>query len=708
MKIFFECVLLFFAFVACSAIDDFDGSNNKFRGKNVRSIGYDPDINLDPAEMIRRAGYAAEAHVVKTLDGYLLTLHRIPGRPGSSPVFLQHGLLSSSADWLVTGRDKALPYMLAEQGFDVWLGNFRGNTYSRAHTTLSPSDPKFWNFSWHESGVYDLPAMILYVSKISGTILEAYVGHSMGTTAFYVMASELPEFGDMVRGMYSLAPVAFMGHMRSPIRYLAPIAREYEIISKILGDGELLPQSSFIRFLAKYTCNLNTWEEKICSNSIFVLCGFDKAQFNYTLLPVILGHTPAGASTRQLTHYAQEFLSGKFRRYDYGTEGNSRIYNSTVPPKYNLSRITVPIGLFYGDNDLFASITDVKRLYTELNQRLCRPCSDVETLKDYLFRMDEVLSTPPTFQLSFADHIYCVEFSPYEWSQHLICIALKEEIIIGSVKFQDEDDTVEDFAYTPIRTFHHDTRPQAIAWSPEASLSVVPKILMFCVAGTDFKIRSYNSNINDVNTYEILEGHRDYINAIFYEPEGELLASVSDDHTCKLWTVKEDQKCITTFYLTSPGMGVCWHVEESGKLLVAEKNGLIHLYNVRSQQAIMSFDAGTVPLMSVDWGPNPLKVVSLAAGELLLWDVSRPSRPLESRTLHIEGGMVVRLSPANENLVASVGRPDNLLKVTNLKSKQVILCSRAKLIGSLTWHYNLPYVCAGSDRELSFWRVNIA
>lgn len=57
--------------------------------------------------------------------------------------------------------------------------------------------------------------------------------------------------------------------------------------------------------------------------------------------------------------------------------------------------------------------------------------------------------------------------------------------------------------YNPVRSFHHDTRPHAIAWSPETSLSVVPKILSFCVAGADFKIRLYNSNLNDMNVYEV-------------------------------------------------------------------------------------------------------------------------------------------------------------------------------------------------------------
>lgn len=83
------------------------------------------------------------------------------------------------------------------------------------------------------------------------------------------------------------------------------------------------------------------------------------------------------------------------------------------------------------------------------------------------------------------------------------------------------------------------------------------------------------------------------------------------------------------------------------------------------------------------------------------------SRPLESRTLHLEGGLAIKFSLSNEHLIASIGWPDNLLKISNLKTKQVILCGKVKLVGGITWHHKLPYICAGSDRELCFWRVNI-
>ena len=57
-----------------------------------------------------------ETHIVTTDDGYILTMFRIPhGKDGpglnNEPrpvVFVQHGLLCSSADWVLSDPPKAL------------------------------------------------------------------------------------------------------------------------------------------------------------------------------------------------------------------------------------------------------------------------------------------------------------------------------------------------------------------------------------------------------------------------------------------------------------------------------------------------------------------------------------------------------------------------------------------------------------------------
>ena len=65
--------------------------------------------------LIEKAGYPSETHMVTTDDGYILTMHRIPyskNDPDSYKngevnvtrpvVFVQHGLLCSSADFVLS------------------------------------------------------------------------------------------------------------------------------------------------------------------------------------------------------------------------------------------------------------------------------------------------------------------------------------------------------------------------------------------------------------------------------------------------------------------------------------------------------------------------------------------------------------------------------------------------------------------------------
>ena len=108
-------------------------------------------------------------------------------------------------------------YILADAGYDVWMGNSRGNTYSCAHLNLSRSDAKFWDFSFHEMGMYDLPATIDHIIAQTGQQKIYYVGHSQGTTSFFAMLSEKPEYNDKIIKFVALAPIVYTYNARSPI-----------------------------------------------------------------------------------------------------------------------------------------------------------------------------------------------------------------------------------------------------------------------------------------------------------------------------------------------------------------------------------------------------------------------------------------------------------------------------------------------------------
>ncbi|KAL6431801.1 hypothetical protein ACFW04_007357 [Cataglyphis niger] len=210
-------------------------------------------------------------------------------------------------------------------------------------------------------GIYDLPAMITFITNMRSQSLHTYIGHSMGAASFFIMASERPEFTQKVQMMISLAPAAFVNHMQSPLQYLIPFRRELKTIMQLLFHGEFL-QSDLVRFSFKYGCDENVTGE-FCSNVMSMIFGQDREELNRTLLPLILSHSGSDTSVKMLMHFVQDILSGKFRKYDYGRAKNLLIYNSTEPADYDLTNITVPIALFYSDNDLLVSAEDVKRLY---------------------------------------------------------------------------------------------------------------------------------------------------------------------------------------------------------------------------------------------------------------------------------------------------------------------------------------------------------
>lgn len=278
-----------------------------------------PDAKLTTLELVRKYGYNGELHKVITFDGYILELHRITGRTNSSnsqvqkPVaFVMHGILCSSAAWVLVGPGKALAYVLADAGYDVWLGNARGTTYSRKHESLSILDKKYWDFSWHEIGIYDLPAMINYILKKTREKQLFYLGHSQGTTTFFVMMSELPQYQNKIKAMFAMAPIAYLGRMKSPIMLLlAKLSGSINALMKLIGQYEFKPTSEAMKRFQQLVCAEDAITQPICSNIIFLLAGFNKDLFNKTLLPIILGHLPAGASTKQMMHYTQLVNSSK-------------------------------------------------------------------------------------------------------------------------------------------------------------------------------------------------------------------------------------------------------------------------------------------------------------------------------------------------------------------------------------------------------------
>lgn len=182
----------------------------------------------------------------------------------------------------------------------------------------------------------------------------------------------------------------------------------------------------------------------------------------------------------------------------------------------------------------------------------------------------------------------------------------------------------------------------------------------------------FSTDLANNETQRILKGHRDYVNAVAFHPSqefGNQLLSASDDQTLSLWDI-EAGKQLQTISFDSPVMNVVWHPEELSKVMIAEKNGVIHIFNIASYKPIISLYCGTEPLLSADWSlSNSLIIAAVVRSELTVFDTSKMV-PITKKKLSQDIVKCIRISPFNEALIATCNVDS--VEVINLRTNQAI------------------------------------
>ncbi|KAK4577435.1 hypothetical protein RGQ29_027796 [Quercus rubra] len=327
------------------------------------------DISHDSLckSMVETKGYICEEHKVTTKDGYILGVQRIPvGRTSKManrpPVLLQHGILMDAATWLFNSPNKSLAFILADNGFDVWMGNNRGTISSRGHTSLSANDPAYWDWTWEQLVSDDLPAMYDYIHNQTRQKLY-YVGHSLGTLLALASFSQ-EKLVNMTKSAALLCPIAYTGQVTS--MFPRAIANTFLADGTyLLGLREFIAGGSVVGKLLEGVCHFPLID---CSNLVSTIAG-PNCCIKPSTYDVFLDHAPQSTSTKNMIHLSQMLRAGNIAKYDYGDESeNMKHYGQSTPPLYNLTRIPKDIPLFigYGGADSFSDVKDVNRLLDKL------------------------------------------------------------------------------------------------------------------------------------------------------------------------------------------------------------------------------------------------------------------------------------------------------------------------------------------------------
>nr|XP_022910208.1 lipase 3-like [Onthophagus taurus] len=236
--------------------------------------------------IIKKYNYPLERHWVTTEDGYIVELQRIPysinkntvqNRPA---ILFFHGNTGSAREFIVTGR-KSMGLVLSDEGYDIWLANARGTSWSRRHRYLNPNYKQFWMFSFHEFGVYDLTAEINYIVNVTKQDKIFFIGHSQGGTAFCVMGSERPEMNEKIRLAILVAPNVYNTHQKNS--FLRTLVDNIGLLKDIVYSIGLY-EIPFNLQLGKFFSQLCVSRLKfLCSIYINTVMGFDKDQMDHEL-----------------------------------------------------------------------------------------------------------------------------------------------------------------------------------------------------------------------------------------------------------------------------------------------------------------------------------------------------------------------------------------------------------------------------------------
>ncbi|KAJ4966992.1 hypothetical protein NE237_018841 [Protea cynaroides] len=322
------------------------------------------------AQIIQPTGYPCSEHTVQTKDGYVLALQRVSAHAGGDievnpgpPIFLQHGLFQGGDVWFMNSIEQSLGFILADHGFDVWVGNVRGTDWSHGHVSFSEKDKEFWDWSWQELALYDLAEMITYVYSVTNSKIF-YVGHSQGTIMALAAFSQ-SDIVEMVEAAALLCPISYLGHISNQF-ILRMVSMHLDQMLLAMGIHQVNFRSDVGVQLVESVCDGHVDCSILLSFITGTNCCFNKSRVDF-----YIEYEPHPSSSKNLHHLFQMIRKGSFARYDYGWWGNLKQYGYPQPPAFDIGCIpkSLPLWMGYGGNDDLADVMDVEHTLKELQSQ---------------------------------------------------------------------------------------------------------------------------------------------------------------------------------------------------------------------------------------------------------------------------------------------------------------------------------------------------
>lgn len=327
---------------------------------------------------------------------------------------------------------------------------------------------------------------------------------------------------------------------------------------------------------------------------------------------------------------------------------------------------------------------------------------------------------------SFNLSVKKVEFFPYEWAQNLLAVCMPNEVKVFSFNSYQQENNSESHTnennLQPLMTVPlQDGRIDHFSWSPRTNVATLKPIIQFAVCDNNRNLMFCTADLSKETVRTLDQDLSAYVKTVEKKIDADIVYKISYDHdngemiaftadnSCFLWNCELSK--LDQFSLQSSGVGICWHRDEKNKLMVAERSGLIRIYNLETMRPIYTLlsmepfnEAVTFPLISFDWcQTNPEVVIATTKSQIIYWNTSGSCLPQKIDD-NVENLKVCRIAKFKDDIIGYLTGSDTNAKMTilNYRLNQVIYQSNnMKLLNSFSFNAILPVVAIANEQKLT-------
>lgn len=347
-----------------------------------------------------RTMYTEEDYEVETRDGWTLVVTRYKPikQPWNQPIFGQplmcvHGFSQNRFAWTAGQFAKNMLYFGADLHFVELRGHGKSSRRLQREKTEDTGRPlpTTFDFDWSldDYFMYDLPAVIEAVKRVTGRAKVFYCGHSMGGMLGYGLASQRSD----IAGLVTIGSPADLGRESILLRVAAAAGSLLPLVgvgirglnatrraqhTALQASAKVLRSVPALGSAAETLLELEpprNLRPKVVRMDLF-LSGLYRAvqatdrtgEWIPKALRIFNPDKHASADLEWVLTEGGEkepiFVLQQFIRWINHRE--MKCYANGYDFKANFSRIQIPITIIFGDEDVLAGVRSTRRIYNEV------------------------------------------------------------------------------------------------------------------------------------------------------------------------------------------------------------------------------------------------------------------------------------------------------------------------------------------------------